>query len=106
MTKVVLESHFDATDQAANEFPLLPFEVPPGITRIHVRYQVSRQLGGDKIGQQEGNIVDIGLFDPRGTEFLIAQGFRGWSGTSRQEFTISVTEATPGYLAGPAQPGI
>lgn len=105
MTEIVLEGHFDATDQAANEFPLLPFEAPPGITQIHVRYQVSRQLGGDKIGQQEGNIVDIGLFDPRGAEFLTAQGFRGWSGTSRQEFTISATEATPGYLAGPAQPG-
>ncbi|MCP4538213.1 MAG: CehA/McbA family metallohydrolase [Chloroflexi bacterium] len=106
MTEIVLEGHFDAQDQIANEFPLLPFEVPPGTIQIHVRYQVNRQLGGDKISQQQGNIVDIGLFDPRGTKFLTAQGFRGWSGTARQEFTIAVDEATPGYLAGPVQPGI
>ncbi len=105
MTKIVLKGHFDAEDQAANEFPLLPFEVPAGIARLHVRYQVSRQLSGDKVGWQEGNIVDIGLFDPRGTEFLAAKGFRGWSGTARQEFTIAADEATPGYLPGSIQPG-
>ena len=105
MTEIVLEGHFDAADRVENEFPLLPFEVPPGIARLHVRYQVSRQLSGDKAGWQEGNIVDIGLFDPRGAEFLTAKGFRGWSGTSCQEFTISGDEATPGYLAGSVTPG-
>jgi hypothetical protein len=105
MTEIVLEGHFDAEDRAANEFPLLPFEVPAGIARLHVHYQVNRQLGADKVGQQDGNIVDIGLFDPRGSEFLTAKGFRGWSGTSRQEFTIAADEATPGYLAGPVHPG-
>jgi len=105
MTEIMLEGHFDAADRAADEFPLLPFEVPPGITRLDVRYQVSHQLGGDKVGWQEGNVVDIGLFDPRGAEFLTAQGFRGWSGTTRQEFTITADEATPGYLAGPVQSG-
>jgi len=106
MTEIVLEGHFDAADRAADEFPLLPFEVPPGVTRLHVRYRVSRQLGGDKVGWQEGNIVDIGLFDPCGAEFLTAKGFRGWSGTARQEFTIAADEATPGYLPGFIQPGI
>jgi len=106
MPEIVLEGHFDGTDRASNEFPLLPFEVPPGIARLHVRYQVSRQLSGDKAGWQEGNIVDIGLFDPRGAEFLTAKGLRGWSGTARQEFTIGADEATPGYLSGPIQPGI
>jgi len=105
MTEIVLEGHFDAADQAVDEFPLLPFEVEPGVARLHVHYQVSRRLGGDKIGQQEGNIVDIGIFDPRGAEFLTAKGFRGWTGTARQEFTIAADEATPGYLAGPVQPG-
>jgi len=105
MTEIVLEGHFDAVDRAVNEFPLLPFEVPPGVTRLHVRYQVSRQLSGDKVGWQEGNIVDVGLFDSRGAEFLTARGFRGWSGTARQEFTIAADEATPGYLPGPIQPG-
>mgnify|MGYP001071093592 CR=1 FL=1 len=105
MTEIVLEGHFDAADRAADEFPLLPFEVPPGIARLHVRYRVSRQLSGDKVGWQEGNIVDIGLFDPRGAEFLTARGFRGWTGTARQGFTIATDEATPGYLPGPVQPG-
>jgi len=105
MTEIVLKGHFDAADRGVNEFPLLPFEVPPGIARLQVRYQVSRPLSGDKVGWQEGNIVDIGLFDPRGAEFLAAKGFRGWSGTSRQEFTITADEATPGYLPGPVQPG-
>ena len=105
MTEIVLEGHFDAADRAVNEYPLLPFEVPPEIARLHVRYQVSRQLSADKVGWQEGNIVDIGLFDPRGAEFLTARGFRGWSGTARREFTIAASEASPGYLPGPIQPG-
>jgi len=105
-TQITLRGHFDADDRAANEFPLLPFDVPPGIARLHVRYQVSRQLGGDRAGWQEGNIVDIGLFDPRGAEFLAGRGFRGWSGTTRQEFAISADEATPGYLPGLIQPGV
>ena len=105
MIEAVLEGHFDLGDKAADEFPLLPFEVPPGIARLHVRYQVSHPLSADKAGQQEGNIVDIGIFDPRGAQFLSAQGFRGWSGTMRQEFTISTDEATPGYLPGPLQSG-
>lgn len=105
MTDIVLEGHFDATDRAANEFPLLPFEVPPEVARLHVRYQVSHPVSADKAGQQEGNIVDIGLFDPHGADFLAAQGFRGWSGSGRQEFTIAANEVTPGYLPGPLYPG-
>jgi hypothetical protein len=105
MTEIVLEGHIDAAHQAVNEFPLLPFEVPPEIVRLHVCYEVSRQLSADKAGWQEGNVVDIGLFDPRGAEFLTARGFRGWSGTSRQEFTIAASEASPGYLPGSIQPG-
>jgi len=105
MTEITLEGHCDATDRTANEFPLLPFEVLPGIARLHVRYQVSRQLSGDRAGWQEGNIVDIGLFDPRGAGFLTAKGFRGWSGTTQQEFTLAADKATPGYLPGPVQPG-
>jgi len=105
MTEIVLEGHIDAAHQAEDEFPLLPFEVPPGIARLHVRYQVSDRLSADKVGRQAGNIIDIGLFDPRGAGFLNAKGFRGWSGTARQEFAVGAEEATPGYLPGPIQPG-
>lgn len=33
------------------------------------------------------------------------EGFRGWSGSDRREFTISPTETTPGYLPGPIYSG-
>jgi predicted metal-dependent phosphoesterase TrpH len=105
MRQIVLEGHFDNADRAMDEFPLLPFEVPAGIARLRVRYQVSRPLSADKVGWEEGNIVDIGLLDPRGAEFLNAKGFRGWSGSARHEFTVAADEATPGYLPGPIQPG-
>src|SRR3989304_913548 len=52
-----------------------------------------------------GNTVDIGIFDPRGREFLDAAGFRGWSGASKREFFIAPQEATPGYIRGPLYPG-
>ncbi|MBE9507294.1 MAG: PHP domain-containing protein [Chloroflexi bacterium] len=105
MTEIILEGHFNDADRATSAFPLLPFEVPTGIARLRVHYQVSHQLGGGKAGWQEGNIVDIGLFDPRGAEFLTARGFRGWSGSSRRELFIAADDATPGYLPGPLQPG-
>jgi hypothetical protein len=105
MTEIVLEGHFDSTDQDVDEFRLLPFEVPPGIVQVRVRYQVSHPLSADKVGWEKGNIVDIGLFDPRGAEFLHAKGFRGWSGSARREITVAASEATPGYLPGPVQPG-
>ncbi|KOX03636.1 phosphoesterase [Streptomyces sp. NRRL B-3648] len=51
-----------------------------------------------------GNALDIGLFDPRGTE-PGGRGFRGWSGGARSEFFVRGDEATPGYLPGPLTPG-
>src|SRR5687767_7226110 len=44
------------------------------------------------------NALDIGIFGPGGQ-------FRGWSGGARDRFTINATEATPGYLPGPIEPG-
>lgn len=102
---LVLEGHFDPKDREQEEFPLLPFEVPPGVVRLCVSYEFSRPLSADKAGWEEGNILDIGLFDPRGAEFPNGRGFRGWSGTARREFFLSPTEATPGYLPGPILPG-
>lgn len=101
----VLQGHFSPEDRGRDEFPLLPFDVPPGIARLSVAYEFSRPLSADKAGWEEGNIVDIGLFDPRGAEFPGGRGFRGWSGTARREFTLSPADATPGYLPGPILPG-
>lgn len=99
----VLQGHFSPEDQ--DEFSLIPFEVPPGVARLSIAYEFSRPLSADKAGWEEGNIVDIGLFDPRGAGFPNGRGFRGWSGTARRDFTLSATDATPAYLPGPILPG-
>lgn len=103
--ELVLQGHFSPEDRDRDEFPLIPFDVPPGMARLSVVYEFSRPLSADKAGWEEGNIVDIGLFDPRGAEFPGGRGFRGWSGTARREFTLSAADATPGYLPGPILPG-
>jgi hypothetical protein len=84
-------------------FRYLPFEVPPGAKRLEVSYHFNRDpQPDDPISPKD--VVDIGVFDARGTEFL-AGGFRGWSGSSRSGFFISPQEATPGYIRGPLAPG-
>ena len=72
----------------------LPFEVPPGATRIDVRYAHDR-----------GNVLDLGLLDPAATPFVARAGFRGWSGGARREAFVALDDATPGYLPGPLPPG-
>ncbi len=103
--EIVLQGHFAPGDRERDEFPLIPFEVPPGVARLSVAYEFSRPLRADKAGWEEGNIIDIGLFDPRGAEFPNGRGFRGWSGSARREFTITASDATPGYLPGPILSG-
>ncbi|MGH3146123.1 MAG: CehA/McbA family metallohydrolase, partial [Rubrobacter sp.] len=73
-----------------------PFEVPRGVTEISVRYEYNRE---------GGNALDIGAFDPDGYDLGNAEGFRGWSGGARSEFTISRSAATPGYVPGKIEPG-
>lgn len=81
----------------------LPFEVPPGTTRIDVAYRYDSPISSDP-RMAGGSTVDIGIFDERGVAFL-SGGFRGWSGSARSAFFISADAATPGYLPGPIQPG-
>ena len=56
-----------------------------------------------------GNALDLGVFDPHGTSAINSltgfSGSRGWSGGFRSNFTISASDATPGYNAGPLLPG-
>lgn len=66
----------------------VPFTVPAGVERITVR------LTYDKA---EKTVVDLGLWD--------SARFRGWSGGTRDRMTVSATDATPGYLAGPLPAG-
>jgi predicted metal-dependent phosphoesterase TrpH len=52
------------------------------------------------------NVLDLGVFGPDGHDLGNATGFRGWSGGARDGFVISGSHATPGYLAGPIEPGV
>jgi len=87
-----------ATPADARTYRLLPFELPDGVTRLMVRYQFGKEL------EQGAGIIDIGIFDERGADFL-TDGFRGWSGSARREFFISAEDATPGYVPGILMPG-
>lgn len=78
----------EITGEDHQTYKEIPFDVPAGVERVTVR------LTYDK-----GNrtVIDLGLWDP--------SGFRGWSGGTRDRFTVSRNDATPGYLPGPIVPG-
>jgi len=84
-------------------YALLPIDLPGGTVRLDVQYSYSHRIGAEP-QFQGGNTLDLGLFDERGIAFLEA-GFRGWSGSERDSFYITSKHATPGYLAGPLNPG-
>ncbi len=86
---VVLRGHITSERP---DWIYVPFDVPRGTTRVEVSYSYDHA---------NGNALDIGLFDARGT----ASGFRGWSGGARTSFTVSASDATPGYIPGPVWPG-
>jgi hypothetical protein len=86
----------------APDWVYLPIEVPDRVNRISVSYRYDRPTPP---AGQAGNALDIGVFDQRGHGLGPAAGFRGWSGGSRENFTISASEATPGYLPGPIDAG-
>ena len=84
-----------------DQWAYLPFEVPAGVQRIRVTTAHDRFAVGGLIR----NVLDLGVFGPAGHDLGNAAGFRGWSGGARDGFVIS-TDATPGYLAGPIEPGL
>ena len=84
---LVLRGELTGTDQQT--WHLVPFEVPPGTTRITVDF--------DYTTRDARTTVDLGLLGPG--------GFRGWSGGNKRSFTVSATDATPSYLPGPLEPG-
>jgi hypothetical protein len=79
----------------------LPFDVPQGVQ--HIRVATSHDSG---MGGLARNVLDLGMFGPAGYDLGNAAGFRGWSGGARDGFVISGDYATPGYLAGPIEPGM
>jgi hypothetical protein len=66
-----------------------PFTLPDGVKRLRIEFSYN--------GKEQRTTIDIGLMDPA--------RFRGWSGGARNAFTISVEDATPGYLPGPLPAG-
>lgn len=78
-------------DQAADPYFYVPFEVPPGTTRIDVRMAYPKA---------PDCIIDLGLLDPRATDYPAQEGFRGWSGGARDHFFVALDDATPGYIHG------
>ena len=88
-------------DTGAADFVYLPVEIPAGVRQIDVQYSYDRPTVPNGV---KGNSCDIGVFDERGIE-LGGRGFRGWSGGFRTAFSISASDATPGYLPGPVNRG-
>ncbi|ESQ85222.1 hypothetical protein AEAC466_05790 [Asticcacaulis sp. AC466] len=80
---VVLKGRLNGT--AHQTYIDLPFTVPDGVTRLSVKFRYT--------GREQKSTIDLGLNDPN--------GFRGWSGGNKSEFTLSATDATPSYLPGP-----
>jgi hypothetical protein len=101
---MILAGHLRPADKVRSDYAYIPFDVPAGIVRLDIRYSVSHPRDAADL-RGEGNTIDIGLFDPRGHDFGTGRGFRGWSGSDRDRFFIAEDAATPGYLAGPLQPG-
>lgn len=64
-------------------YRIVPIDVPANVDRITV------VVTHDKTDK---TVVDLGIRDP--------ERFRGWSGGSRDRFTLAPSDATPGYLAG------
>jgi hypothetical protein len=83
------------------QWAYLPFDVPAGVLRI----RVSASHENFAMAGLARNVLDLGIFGPAGYDLGNAAGFRGWSGGARDGFVISRTHATPGYLAGPIEPG-
>ncbi len=79
-----------------NPYVYVPFDVPRGTRSISVAIEYDKSF--DKL--------DFGLFDQR---FSGAdndrRGFRGWSGSVRDNFFIALREATNGYQPGPIRAG-
>lgn len=65
------------------------FTLPDGVKRLRIEFSYN--------GREQRTTIDLGLMDP--------VRFRGWSGGSRNVFTIGTEDATPGYLPGPLPAG-
>jgi hypothetical protein len=74
----------------------VPIEVPAGTREIRVRESYSHQ------GK---NVLNMGIYDPRGHQPGNPRGFRGWSGGAKNEFFLNAQAASTGYVPGPVGAG-
>ncbi len=98
---VILTGHIPPDD--ARHCLSVPFTVPDGVTRFQLRYDYSDRISSDP-DLDNGNTLDIGLFDERGTT-AGGSGFRGWSGSDKRTFTVGQDWSTPPYRPGPIVAG-
>ena len=98
------QGHITPEQVRQHPYLYLPFNVPTNASRIHVSYGYSDPVTAP-FGNGPGNVIDMGIFDSRGYDFLDPAGFRGWSGASKPEFFLAPDDATPGYIRGPLFPG-
>src|ERR687883_1332047 len=93
---VVLRGSFDRSHE--KRYVHVPFDVPPGVRALHVRYDYSERIPSDPL-LSGGNTLDIGLFDPRGIA-PSSTGFRGWSGSGKTRILVTTPGGTPPLPAG------
>ncbi|HEX5506743.1 MAG TPA: CehA/McbA family metallohydrolase [Thermomicrobiales bacterium] len=99
---IVLTGRFEPGQE--RRYVHLPFDLPAGVRQLHVAYDYGDRIGSDPtlVG---GNTLDIGIFDERGAA-AGGPGFRGWSGSNQDAFTIDRDWATPPYQPGPLGAGV
>ncbi len=100
---IVKTIHIDHAQQGS--YFTVPFEVPQNIARLSLSYRYPRRPEIDQrlpngvyTAKNEVNIIDLGLIAPDGRQV-------GASGSDKLAFTVSETDATPGYLPCPIVPG-
>ena len=101
LSPILIEGDFHREQEKT--YVHLPFDIPAGIQRLDVEIAYTDQISAEPM-VEGGNTIDLGLFDERGIGWM-SHGFRGWSGSERLHVFISENDATPGYLAGPINPG-
>ncbi|MGZ4352102.1 MAG: CehA/McbA family metallohydrolase [Gaiellaceae bacterium] len=79
----VLRGRWTPEDREEQLNRLVPVEVPEGAPALSVTLTYERRGGA---------VIDLGAWGPG--------GFRGWSGSDKEGFTITPDEATPSYLPG------
>ncbi len=81
------------TLRRVGEYVYLPFDVPAGTNRVHVRLDAPADVA-----------VGTGLFDERGPGYQSA-GFRGVYGEERRECFVAAHEASRSFIPGPIGAG-